>query len=265
MDLQKLLRVGICVAGLGITVSACTQTSTETATSTVTTTSTAEVAVEQAVWQKLTSDGDAAKAAGDLKKAEMSYQAAVEEAKKLGESDPAFSKTTANLADFYYAQGDGQQADKLYKQSLALREKAVGLEHADLIQSILGLARVTSAEKNYGESVAHYERVLAIMKKTNTPVPAEVETEYEKAKENASQTKGSSKEESTDAAKDGAKGAAKDAEKGAAKDAEKGAAKDAEKGAAKDAEKGATKDAEKGAAKDAEKGAAKDAEKKASK
>ena len=192
MDLQKLLRVSICVAGLGITMSACTE-STEKATSTSTTTSTAEVVTEQAVWQKMTSDGDAAKAAKDYKKAEASYQAAIEEAKKLGETDPAFSKTTANLADFYYAQGDGQQADKLYKQSLQVREKAVGLEHADLIQSILGLARVSSAEKNYGESVAYYERALAIMKKTETAVPAEVETEYAAAQANASKTGGAVK------------------------------------------------------------------------
>ncbi|HEY9730887.1 MAG TPA: tetratricopeptide repeat protein [Drouetiella sp.] len=193
MDLQKLLRAGICVASVSLSISACTPNATET--TTTTNASKAEVTVEQAVWEKLTADGDAAKAKGDLKKAEECYQAAVEEAKKLGETDPTFGKTTANLADFYYAQGDGAQADKLYKQSLAVREKALGLEHADLVQSIVGLARVASAEKNYAEAVAHYERAIDILNKNKLPVSDDVQKEYAKAKENASTSKGSKKEE----------------------------------------------------------------------
>jgi tetratricopeptide (TPR) repeat protein len=189
MRLQKLLRAGICVLGLGITVSACTPNATETASSTAST----ATATDQAIWQKLSADGDAAKASGDLKKAEASYQAAVTEAQKLGEQDPALAKTTANLADFYYAQGDGAQADRLYKQSLAIHEKALGLEHADLVQSILGLARVSAAAKNYAESVAHYERAIVILKKNNLPLSPAVEAEYTKAKENAASSKGSTK------------------------------------------------------------------------
>lgn len=192
MNLRKLLTAGFCVAGVGIGLSACTPNATETTTST--TEAKTEVATEQAIWEKLTKDAEAAKAAGDLKKAEQSYQAAVEAAKNLGEQDPNYGRTTANLADFYYAQGDGAQADKLYKQSLTIREKALGLEHADLVQSILGLARVTSAQKKYAESVAYYERALSILKKNNMPVAPEVETEYAKAKENGSTAKGSTKE-----------------------------------------------------------------------
>jgi tetratricopeptide (TPR) repeat protein len=202
MHLQKLLSVGACVVGLGITLSSCTPNATET--TTATTTSKAVVTTEQAVWQKLTADGDAAKTSGDLKKAEMSYQAAIAEAKKLGDQDPALAKTTANLADFYYAQGDGAQADRLYKESLSIHEKALGLEHADLVQSILGLARVSSASKNYGESVAHYERAINILKKNNMPVSTAVEAEYTKAKEDASSAKGSTKdtESATEPAKE---------------------------------------------------------------
>jgi tetratricopeptide (TPR) repeat protein len=203
MHLQKLLRAGICVLGLGITISACTPNVIRYHLSQLvhpgcerapdTSTASTATATDQAIWQKLSSDGDAAKAAGDLKKAEASYQAAVAEAQKLGEQDPSLAKTTANLADFYYAQGDGAQADRLYKQSLAIHEKALGLEHADLVQSILGLARVSAAAKNYAESVAHYERAFAILKKNNLPVSPAVEAEYSEAKENASSSKGSTK------------------------------------------------------------------------
>ncbi|MBI2810063.1 MAG: tetratricopeptide repeat protein, partial [Candidatus Melainabacteria bacterium] len=209
------------------------------------------VAAEQAVWQKLTSDGDAAKAAGDLKKAEASYQAAVEEAKKLGETDPTFARTTANLADFYYAQGDGAQADRLYKQSLSIHEKALGLEHADLVQSILGLARVTASQKNYAESVAHYERAIAILNKNKMPVSPEVQAEYTKAKESAATSKGSTKEPEA-ASKDSVKESDKEATAKGAKD------KDAKDKDAKDKD-AKDKDA---TAKDA---TAKDDKKKASK
>ncbi|MFN8554823.1 MAG: tetratricopeptide repeat protein [Candidatus Obscuribacterales bacterium] len=212
MDLQKLLRVGICVAGIGVSISACTPNATETTTSD--SAARTQVAVEQAVWEKLTNDGDAAKAKGDLKKAEECYQAAVQEAQKLGENDPSLAKTTANLADFYYAQGDGAQADKLYKQSLTIREKALGLEHADLVQSILGLARVSSAEKNYAESVAHYERAIAILNKNSMPVSDEVQAEYKKAKDNASGTKGSTKTEAESTEEGGAKKSEGGAKKG---------------------------------------------------
>ncbi|MFX5730420.1 tetratricopeptide repeat protein, partial [Acinetobacter baumannii] len=83
-----------------------------------------------------------ARAKNDKAGAEKNYKAAIAEALKLGADTPAVASSTANLADFYYVQGDGNQADELYKRSLATYEKTVGTQHFDLVVDLAGLGKV---------------------------------------------------------------------------------------------------------------------------
>ncbi len=90
------------------------------------------------------------------------------------------AEALANLANFYYVQGDGAQADGLYKKALSIHEKALGLEHFDLVKDLIGLARVCHSEKKDAEAVACYTRAIAISNKTNQPVPPDVTDEFNK-------------------------------------------------------------------------------------
>ena len=143
-------------------------------------------AVEQNTWKQLTTNADAAAKRGDKAEAEQAYKDAMTEAEKLGANNPAQAEAIANLANFYYVQGAGGQADELYKKSLALHEKNLGKEHVELVVDLVGLARVSNSQKKYAGASAYYQRAIAILKKAGRAVPADVETEYGKAQSLAS-------------------------------------------------------------------------------
>lgn len=144
------------------------------------------VTADQVAWSKMTLEADEAVRKGDPVQAEKSYKAALLEAEKLGKEGPAVATTTANLANFYYVQGDGAQADQLYSQSIALREKIAGLENVDIAKDLVGLARVRSSQKKYDDSIKLFERAVSIMKKNNLPVPADVQKDYDDVSAKAS-------------------------------------------------------------------------------
>jgi tetratricopeptide (TPR) repeat protein len=166
-------------AGVVVLISACGQSSLNNPEATP---GTQQVAAEQADWKQLTSDADAALQHGDKTTAETKYRAAMNAAAQLGADNPAQAEAVANLASFYYVQGDADQANQLYKRSLALHEKAVGMEHADLVKDLVGLAKVSSSQKNYAEASTYYERAISILNKTGKTVPADVEAGYAEAK-----------------------------------------------------------------------------------
>ena len=106
-------------------------------------TSTTAASADQAAWEMYTKKAEDALAKGDKSGAESSYKIAIAEAEKIGMDTPAVASSTANLADFYYVQGDGNRADDLYKRSLGVYEKTVGKQHTDLIKDLSGLGKVS--------------------------------------------------------------------------------------------------------------------------
>jgi tetratricopeptide (TPR) repeat protein len=138
------------------------------------------VGAEQAEWKRLTATADAAAKKHDYAAAEKDYQTAVLEAEKLGIDTPQQAEALANLANFYYVQGNGAQADGLYKQSLTIKEKALGLQHKDLVTDLIGLARACHSEKKDDDAVTHFGRAIWILNREKQPVPADVTAEYTK-------------------------------------------------------------------------------------
>ena len=162
-----------------ILLSACGQTDPG---QTVSKVETAATTADQTEWKGYTDKANDALKSGDKAAAEENYKQAIAAAKKLGENDPAVAEAIANAASFYYVQGDGEQADELYSQSLALREANKGKEHADLIQDLIGLAKVRMSQKKYADACTFFERATAIAKKSGTQIDSETETQYENAK-----------------------------------------------------------------------------------
>jgi tetratricopeptide (TPR) repeat protein len=149
-------------------------------------TSTVAATADQAAWQMYTKKAEDALAKGDKKGAESNYNLAIAEAEKLGTETPAVASSTANLADFYYVQGEGNKADDLYKRSLSVYEKNVGKQHTDLIKDLCGLGKVSILKKKYAEAVGYYERAQAILNGASLPPQQEVTAGLDMAKKLAS-------------------------------------------------------------------------------
>lgn len=173
----------ISCAGLGLSGCASEQTSQPQVASTV------AASADQAAWQMYTKKAEDAIAKNDKTGAETNYKLAIEEAEKLGTETPAVASSTANLADFYYVQGEGNKADDLYKRSLSVYEKNVGKEHTDLIKDLCGLGKVSLLKKNYAESLAYYQRAQSILTSAGLPPQTEVTAGLEQAKKLAESKK----------------------------------------------------------------------------
>jgi tetratricopeptide (TPR) repeat protein len=69
------------------------------------------------------------------------------------------------LAGLYYTQGDYAKAEPLYRRSLAIREKALGLDHPDVGNSLNNLAELYRAMNRVKEALElekRTERIRAI-------------------------------------------------------------------------------------------------------
>ena len=61
-------------------------------------------------------------------------------------SDVILAATLNNQAELYKEQGRYADAEPLYKRLLAIREKALGRDHPDVMQSLNNLADLYSAQ-----------------------------------------------------------------------------------------------------------------------
>ena len=102
----------------------------------------------------------------------------VESEEMIKKENPQAAACMSNLASFYYVQGDGQQADKLYRQSIALKSKLSGESHVDIAADLIGLGKVCVANDKYSAAGPLYERAIAILKKAQRPGSAETERQY---------------------------------------------------------------------------------------
>ena len=64
-----------------------------------------------------------------------------------------------------WAQGKYTEAEGLFKRALAIREKALGVNHADVGQILNNLALVYGAQAKYTEAEGLFKRALAIREK----------------------------------------------------------------------------------------------------
>ncbi len=108
---------------------------------------TALAQVEQ--WQSHMVAATTAYQQGNYPEEEKQLAAAVKEAEGFGAQDPRLATTLNYLGLVYDAQGKYAEAEPLYKRSLAIREKALGPEHADVAMSLNNLALLYKAQGRY--------------------------------------------------------------------------------------------------------------------
>jgi tetratricopeptide (TPR) repeat protein len=71
-----------------------------------------------------------------------------------------------NLADLYCRQGRLEEAEPLYIQSIAIREKKSRIADPALINTLLELARLHVMQKRFDAAAPHYKRALAAVQRT---------------------------------------------------------------------------------------------------
>ncbi len=129
---------------------------------------------DQELWAQYTSDADRAAKQGDKQEAERLYKLAIDEAQKLGQANPDLARAVSNMANFYYAQGDGDRADRLYQKAIAIKQKTLGTEHVDIAEDLIGLGKLRYSQGRDDEGLSLYRRAAGILTRANRPVPQEV-------------------------------------------------------------------------------------------
>ena len=71
-----------------------------------------------------------------------------------------------NLAQVYADMGRDAEAEPLYKQALAVMEKAVGLEFVDIAIELNGLAALYQRQLRYAEAEPLFKRALALSERS---------------------------------------------------------------------------------------------------
>ena len=108
------------------------------------------------------------------------YPAALVEAQKLeagvkarfGVSNANYGIALYNLAEVYWRQGKYADAERLYKRTLAIYEKALGKDHTDVADTLNNLGLVYGDQGKYAEAQGVYKRALAIYEKARSANPA---------------------------------------------------------------------------------------------
>ncbi len=113
-------------------------------------------------WMTSTVSGVEALQGGDFAKAEKHFAVALREAKGFGPEDPRLADSLNNLAAAYHAQGRYNEAEPLYDQALAIREKILGSEHALVGQNQNNLAELYRNQHRYAEAETLQMRALAV-------------------------------------------------------------------------------------------------------
>ncbi len=78
--------------------------------------------------------------------------------------DLRLAASFSDEARLYYQQGEYAEAERLYRRSLAIREKALGPDHPDVATSLDNLAELYQAQGKYAEAEPLLQRSLAIRK-----------------------------------------------------------------------------------------------------
>jgi tetratricopeptide (TPR) repeat protein len=99
---------------------------------------------------------------GDFARAEQAFTAAIREAEQLGAGDLRLATSLANLAQLKLRKRDHDEAERLFRRSLQIREAALGHDHASLVQTVNGLAAVCYARGEVDAAEPLFQRALSI-------------------------------------------------------------------------------------------------------
>ena len=123
---------------------------------------TVDASAQGGEWESYRDAGIEAFLQGDYAEAEKQFATAIKVAEGFGPEDPRLAESLNGLAEVYRAQGKYEDAERLHRRALAIRESTLGPGHPDLAQSLNGLAEVFKAQGKFAEAESFRNRALAI-------------------------------------------------------------------------------------------------------
>ena len=125
-------------------------------------------------WQAEHDAGWKAYKEGRLGDALTQLRAAEKEAETFGPNDPRLATTLDHLAWVLCGMGKASEGEPLAKRALAIREKALGGEHADVVKSLNTLACLYDMQGKPEKAKPIYERCLTLAEKVKGPADPSV-------------------------------------------------------------------------------------------
>lgn len=113
-----------------------------------------------ALWEQHNEAGRLAFSQGDHASAEESFRAAIADAE--GEDSQQLASSLSNLGQLKYQLRDYPVAEELFRRSLDIRERLLGVEHHGLVQTINNLAAVHIARADLEHAEPLFRRALSI-------------------------------------------------------------------------------------------------------
>jgi tetratricopeptide (TPR) repeat protein len=132
-----------------------------------------QACTQETQWEKHMTTAAKAYQQGRYTDAERSFQATVKEAEAFGPQDLRLATSLNNLAALYHQQGKYDEAEPLYKRSLAIVEKSLGPEHPHMATSLENYAmllRKTNREVEAARIEARAKAIRAVHSQKNRAI-----------------------------------------------------------------------------------------------
>jgi tetratricopeptide (TPR) repeat protein len=125
-------------------------------------------------WEQHHEAGRRRFAEGDAAGAEQAFRAAIAEAERTGGDPLQRASSLSSLGQLKYQQKDYQGAEECFRQSLELREAALGSDHPTVISGINNLAALFVARGALDEAEPLLQRAMAVTVKRVEATQAEL-------------------------------------------------------------------------------------------
>ncbi len=114
------------------------------------------------LWEEYSKAGVEAFQGGDFAEARRQFAASLGVATRLGADSPYLAQSLNGLAEVHRAQGNLDDAERLHRGALAIREKTLEPDHPAVAQSQYNLAEVLRAQGKLAAAETLYERARAV-------------------------------------------------------------------------------------------------------
>lgn len=135
---------------------------------------TSDPAAPTMTWEQHHEAGRRRFAEGDAAGAEQAFRAAIAEAERTGGDPLQRASSLSSLGQLKYQQKDYQGAEECFRQSLELREAALGSDHPTVISGINNLAALFVARGALDEAEPLLQRAMAVTVKRVESTQAEL-------------------------------------------------------------------------------------------
>ena len=120
-------------------------------------------------WEELNTEAMDFYQKGDLARAEEKFMEAVKETEKFGPDDVRLSECVDNVIWMYHTREKVNEAEAMIRQSLAIQEKAYGLDNEYISWNLSLLAEICQGQGKFEEAEGYFRRAIAIDEKSIGP------------------------------------------------------------------------------------------------